>query len=87
MPAAAHVQAATLDKFLAAWKNGIAEDTIALWSDDFKQRLLPLSLGMEFHPRAEVEVIYPKLVSSLTNWKVSYIAFLSLLYALLSLAL
>ncbi|MCJ1399415.1 hypothetical protein MMC11_002617 [Xylographa trunciseda] len=69
MPAQAHVQAATLDKFLAAWKNQSAEDTVALWSDDFTQRLLPLSLGTPLNSRAEAEVVYPKLTESLKNWK------------------
>ncbi|KAK4233719.1 hypothetical protein C8A03DRAFT_47798 [Achaetomium macrosporum] len=69
MPAPAHIQAATLGKFLAAWNDQNAQDTIALWSDDFKQRLLPLSLGTPVQSRAEAEAIYPKLTGSLTNWK------------------
>jgi hypothetical protein len=72
MPALAPVQAATLDKFLAAWKNQNAKDTVALWSDDFKQRLLPLSLGTPVKLRAEAEAVNTKLIENLTNWKVSY---------------
>lgn len=71
MPAPAHIQAATLDKFLTAWKNQAVKDTIALWPDDFKQQLLPRSLGLPSHARAEAEMIYPKLMGSLNNWKVS----------------
>ncbi|KAJ5952323.1 uncharacterized protein N7479_010736 [Penicillium vulpinum] len=65
----AHIQAVTLDKFLTAWKDQAVEDTIALWSDDFKQQLLPSSLGVPSHSRAESEKIYPKLTGSLRNWK------------------
>lgn len=71
MPAAADVQAATLTKFLTAWKHGRANDTMALWSDDFTQRLLPLSLGAPCNSNAQAQLIYPKLVEALTNWKVS----------------
>ncbi|KAK3382219.1 hypothetical protein B0T24DRAFT_714344 [Lasiosphaeria ovina] len=69
MPAAADVQAATLDRFLESWKDQNARATIDLWSDDFKQRLLPLSLGTPVHSRAAAEAIYPKLVDNLTNWE------------------
>ncbi|KAK3680675.1 hypothetical protein B0T22DRAFT_531249 [Podospora appendiculata] len=71
MSATAPVQAATLDKFLAAWKSQNAEETVALWSDDFKQRLLPLSLGMPVKMRAEAEVVNAKLIENLTNWKLN----------------
>ncbi|KAK2594648.1 hypothetical protein QQS21_007624 [Conoideocrella luteorostrata] len=70
MPAPAQVQKATIDKFLSSWINGNAEDTIALWSDDFHQRLLPFSLEQPTQSRAHAEVVYTKLVASLTNWKV-----------------
>ena len=70
MPAPAHIQAATLEKFLTAWRNQAVKDTIALWSDDFKQQLLPSSLGLHSQVRAEAEMVYPKLMGSLRNWKV-----------------
>ncbi|KAL2808478.1 hypothetical protein BJX63DRAFT_436073 [Aspergillus granulosus] len=69
MPAPVHIQKETIDKFLTAWKDGRAQDTIALWSDDFEQRLLPLSLQQPSRPRAHAEFFYPKLVNNLTNWK------------------
>jgi hypothetical protein len=72
MPAPAEIQAATLDKFLTAWKNQAAQDTIALWSDDFKQQLLPYSLGLPSHNRAKAAIVYPKLMGSLKNWQVSH---------------
>jgi hypothetical protein len=70
MPAPVHIQRETIDKFLTAWENGKAQDTIDLWSDDFEQQLLPLSLQQPRRPRAHTEFFYPKLVNNLTNWKV-----------------
>lgn len=71
MPVPAHIQAATLEKFLATWKDQAVEEMVALWSDNFTQQLLPLSLGTPLHSRAEAAAVYPKLTASLTNWKVS----------------
>ncbi|KAF4213578.1 hypothetical protein CNMCM8980_001909 [Aspergillus fumigatiaffinis] len=76
MPAPADIQAATLNKFLAAWREGSAPDTMALWSDDFKQRLLPLSLGeSSFRSRDQAALFYPGLVESLRNWEVRFCSF------------
>ncbi|KAF4178997.1 hypothetical protein CNMCM8694_002283 [Aspergillus lentulus] len=70
MPASADIQAATLNKFLASWREGSAPDTMALWSDDFKQRLLPLSLGeSSFRSRDQAAFFYPVLVENLRNWE------------------
>lgn len=71
MLALAPIQAETLDRFLAAWKNQDAKGIVALWSDDFKQRLLPLSLHAPVKSRAEAEVMNGKLMDLLTNWQVS----------------
>ncbi len=46
------------------------EDTMALWSDDFTQQLLPLLLGIPANSRAQAKIVYPMLMNSLTNWKV-----------------
>lgn len=70
MPAPADVQTATLNKFLAAWETNDIEATVALWSDDFTQQLLPLSLGIPENSRAKAEIAYPRLMKNLTNWKV-----------------
>lgn len=72
MASTAQVQADTLNKFLEAWKTQEARKTIALWSEDFKQRLLPCSLGASVNSRAQAEGIYPVLTSSLSNWKVCH---------------
>lgn len=76
MPASADIQAATLNKFLASWREGSAPDTMALWSDDFKQRLLPLSLGeSSFRSRDQAAFFYPVLVENLRNWEVRFCFF------------
>ncbi|KAK8045576.1 hypothetical protein PG993_005600 [Apiospora rasikravindrae] len=69
MSSLAEVQADTLNKFLEAWRTQDVGTTIELWSDDFKQRLLPDSLGAAVKSRAEAAVIYPVLTSNLSNWK------------------
>ncbi|KAK8068762.1 hypothetical protein PG994_005378 [Apiospora phragmitis] len=69
MTSPAEVQAATLNKFLDAWRTQDVGTTIELWSEEFKQRLLPYSLGAAVRSRAEAAGIYPILTSSLTNWK------------------
>jgi hypothetical protein len=70
MVAAAPVQTVTLDKFIEAWKNQDVEGTVALWSDDFMQTLLPSSLGVPTKSRDTAEMIYGRLTNSLSNWKV-----------------
>ncbi|KAG6358772.1 hypothetical protein INS49_012291 [Diaporthe citri] len=75
MPAPAHVQAATLDKFLASWKDSNPGNTMALWSDDFTQRILPLSLGMPVNSRVEAETFYPNLVKR--KWTNEYAIFIT----------
>lgn len=65
----------TLDKFLASWKNSNPEDTVALWLDDFEQRILPLSLVTPVKSRTVAKAVYPKFVKSLLNWQVSIFAF------------
>ncbi|KAK0729555.1 hypothetical protein B0H67DRAFT_638157 [Lasiosphaeris hirsuta] len=69
MPSPADAQVATLDKFLAAWQKGSAAETIALWSDDFTQRLLPLSLGRPALTRAQASAALSMMMGKLTNWK------------------
>lgn len=70
MPAPADIQTATLNKFLEGWERKSVKETMALWSNDFTQQLLPLSLGMPESSRAQAEMVYPMLMDSLTNWKV-----------------
>ncbi|KUI60106.1 hypothetical protein VP1G_11165 [Cytospora mali] len=69
MPAPAHIQAATLDRFIAGWKKWTPEDYLATWSDDCTQQLMPFSLGVPARSRAEVNVFLPKLMTVLTNYE------------------
>lgn len=68
--ALAKVQAETLDKFLCAWKEQRPDEITALWSEDFEQRVLPLSLKVPTKSRKEAAVMNDILSSKLTNWKV-----------------
>ena len=70
MPAPAHIQAATLDRFIAGWKKWTPEDMMATWSDDCVQKMLPLSLGVPPRSVAEVKEILPRLMEILTNYEV-----------------
>ncbi|KAI9667452.1 MAG: hypothetical protein M1821_000268 [Bathelium mastoideum] len=69
MPAAIDAQAATLDQFIAGWKNWTPEDWMSSWSDNCELRMLPFSLGLPTKSRAEVQVILPKLMKILTNYE------------------
>lgn len=74
MPAPAEVQAATLEKFIAGWKEFTPESWMATWSEDCTQKMLPLSLGVPARSRTEVLGILPKLIGILKNYKVSYLS-------------
>ncbi|KAB8304575.1 hypothetical protein EYC80_003954 [Monilinia laxa] len=70
MPAPAEVQAATLAKFIAGWKEFTPESWMATWSEDCTQKMLPLSLGVPARSRTDVLSILPKLIGILENYKV-----------------
>ncbi|KAG9229992.1 hypothetical protein BJ875DRAFT_473434 [Amylocarpus encephaloides] len=69
MSAPAEVQAATLDKFIAGWKEFTPESWMATWSGDCTQKMLPFSLGVPARPRAEVIGILPSLMGILKNYQ------------------
>ncbi|KAJ5600238.1 hypothetical protein N7450_001305 [Penicillium hetheringtonii] len=69
MPSPAHIQAATLQKFLAGWKKFTAEEWMATWSTDSRQKLLPFSLGVPSRSRTEVQQVLPKLIGVLNNYE------------------
>lgn len=71
--ALARVQAETLNKFLRAWKEQKPDEITAIWSEDFKQQLLPLSLKVPAKSRSEAVVTNAILSSKLTNWKVCHL--------------
>jgi hypothetical protein len=54
MPAPAQVQAATLERFVDAWKRWNADDMIAVFADDFTQVTLPFGLNVPEKTRGAV---------------------------------
>nr|A0A411PQL6.1 RecName: Full=Monooxygenase AgnL5; AltName: Full=Agnestins biosynthesis cluster protein L5 [Paecilomyces divaricatus]QBG38883.1 hypothetical protein [Paecilomyces divaricatus] len=71
MPAPAEVQAATLQRFLAAWQKWDAQEWLDGFADDFTQITLPLSLGIPSRSRAEVEQVLPALVATVKSYQLT----------------
>ena len=71
MPAAAEIQAATLQNFIKGWSDWTVDGFLASWSDDCIQITLPLGSEAKIRTRKDVEVLFPKLMSILTNFQVS----------------
>ena len=71
MPAAAETQAATLEQFIKAWSGWTPDGVLACWSDDCRQITLPFSSGMKPRTRKDTQILFPKLMSILTNFRVS----------------
>jgi hypothetical protein len=70
MPAPNHVQAATLQRFLDAWKNWNAREWLDIFAPDIVQVTMPLSLGIPPRSRAEVEQTLPALIATVTSYEV-----------------
>jgi hypothetical protein len=71
MPAPAEVQAATLDKFIAAWKAWKPDDSFpSTWSADFTQQTLPSSLALPVRSREEMAAFLPVLIGVMSNFEV-----------------
>ena len=64
------VQAATLQRFLEAWKKWDAQEWMAIFADDFTQVTLPFSLGVPNRTRAQVEVTLPALMAIVKSYEV-----------------
>jgi hypothetical protein len=71
MPAPAHVQRATLDRFIAGWSNWSAAEMVETWTDDCTQVTLPFSLNHPPRTRAQVEVTLPLVQKVVTEYEVS----------------
>ena len=71
MPAAAEIQAATLEQFIKGWSGWTPDGFLASWSDDCTQITLPFSSGMKHRTRKDTQVLFPKLMSILTHFQVS----------------
>nr|UYO77215.1 monooxygenase [Trichoderma crystalligenum] len=72
MPAPAEIQAATLQKFMDAWKKWDAPEFLSLFSDDFTQVTLPLGLGIPSRPRAQVEQVLPALMATIKSYELTF---------------
>ena len=70
MSAPSHVQAATLERFLDAWKRWNADDMLAIFADDFTQVTLPFGMGVPERQRGAVEQVLPVLVGIVSDYKV-----------------
>jgi hypothetical protein len=70
MPAPAHVQASTLERFVDAWKRWNADDMLEVFADDFTQATLPFGMGVPDRERGAVEQVFPKLVGLVDDYKV-----------------
>jgi len=71
MPAAAEVQAATLEKFIKGWSGWTPETFLASWTDDCTTKTLPFSSKIPARTRADTEQVFPMLMSFITNFQVS----------------
>lgn len=66
----ASTQAATLQRFISAWKKWDAHEWISTFSEDFQQVTLPHSLNIPVRSRKEVEIVLPALVATVKSYQV-----------------
>jgi hypothetical protein len=64
-------QKITLDNFIKAFSDWSAEGQLACFTEDYKQRTLPLSLGIPGRSKKEAAHSLPKLEEVVRNVKVS----------------
>ncbi|GIZ44772.1 hypothetical protein CKM354_000796100 [Cercospora kikuchii] len=67
----ARIQEATLEKFLAAWKDWSAEGQIAVFTDDVQQRTLPFSLGIPPRNKDNIRATLPRIEEVVTNYQLN----------------
>ncbi|GIJ86546.1 hypothetical protein Asppvi_005435 [Aspergillus pseudoviridinutans] len=80
MPAPAPIQAATLQRFILAWKKWNAQEWISTFSDDFEQVTLPLTIRHVIHdPGNNKAAIYAVSKGNLPwgDWNLEYSAFVT----------
>jgi hypothetical protein len=71
MPASAEVQAATLEKWIEGWRSWVPQNMLATMSEDCTQITLPFRSGTgDPKPKAQLEKLFPILMSTLTNFQV-----------------
>lgn len=72
MPTSAEVQAATLKKFIEGWRSWVPQNMLTAMSESCTQTTLPFRCGTgNPKPKAELEKLFPILMSTLTNFEVS----------------
>lgn len=70
MAPSASTQAATLERFLDAWKRWDASAWLATFADDFTQVTLPFGMKVPSRDRTQVEQVLPKLMKVVQDYKV-----------------
>ncbi|GIK06082.1 monooxygenase AgnL5 [Aspergillus viridinutans] len=71
MPAPALIQAATLQRFILAWKKWDAQEWISTFSDDFEHVTLPVGQGIPIRSRPDVELLLPALVATVESYELT----------------
>jgi hypothetical protein len=73
MFAVTEAQAATLQRFIDAWKRWNAEETISIFaeSEDFRQVTMPFQMNVPERTRSEVEETLPYVIRAVRNYDVS----------------
>ncbi|KAL2168917.1 hypothetical protein VTG60DRAFT_6687 [Thermothelomyces hinnuleus] len=71
MPAPAAIQAATLDKFIEAWKQWSPGTFFTSWTDNCTMRTLPFSAGVPLRARPETEKFLPVLMGLMSNFELT----------------
>ncbi|KAI0192437.1 hypothetical protein F4808DRAFT_443146 [Astrocystis sublimbata] len=72
MPDTAQIQAATLEQFLAGWKQFTPQSWTEQWSEDFQQQMLPFNLRVPPQPRGQALARLTKLMETLKNYEVNF---------------
>ncbi|RYP30024.1 hypothetical protein DL767_006439 [Monosporascus sp. MG133] len=71
MPAAAEVQAATLEKFIKGWSEWNPDGFLATWTNDCTTTTLPFSSGVPTRNRAATERHFPVMMSFIRDFEAS----------------
>lgn len=71
MPASVEVQSAAIEKFISGWRKWTPKDMLASFSADCTQTALPSVAEKKTHSRAELDQLFPVLMSTLSNFQAS----------------
>jgi hypothetical protein len=70
MPAAAEIEAKTIEEFISGWRSWQPVVFLSSFSPDCTQTALPFNSGKPTRSREELEQLFPILMSTLSNFKV-----------------